>query len=378
VVQKEIKLKYLTQTNTEITKSLHWLKWDEALGLPAEVRGEERTRLGKNGTTLDSATAYRLRFEGKSGIPIYSPAQLAKLIHRETLLLAAGKATDNPEYAKVNWHELAETLRHLDALKPAEQLAAFGDLVRLLKRDSSALAQALTLLSAKDIHAGAGSVLFKTIVGALATAGTPESQRALVALYRNPECEISGQGIILTAFTTTQAAPTTETTGFLAKEARTQKNSDVADGAAFALGAGLQYAPNEAAVDTLMQVWQKAEQSGSVNAQISALDAIGNGGRPEFFPVLSDILQSNQTTLQPKATFSLRFMNTAESRNLLVGQMNSAANEVRAAAVGAVALAPWAEQFRAPVQSCSGHEPVTEIQKACDDILRAHPQVAGN
>ncbi|MGZ3694048.1 MAG: hypothetical protein ACXWQO_07595 [Bdellovibrionota bacterium] len=381
-IQKKTKLKYLAQAQTEITKSAHWLRWDNAMAMPAEVKGEESTRLGQGSATLDSLTGYHLSFESRSPIPSYSEAQLAKLNQKETLSLAQGKASDHAEYNKVNWEALVEQLKHLDRLSPNERLAAFGDLARLLRYEPGAIGKVLALLSAADIKAGADSTLFKTIVGALATSGGSEDQKALVGLYQNPDCPISGKGTILGAFTTTQAKPTSETTNFLREEMETSKSVDIRQGSSYALGAGLANGTGpsaDQAMNSLRAQWNSAVQSGDLGSQLSLLDAIGNSGRSEFFPDLKNLVESQAVVdLRAKATFSLRFMNTTDSKSEIINQFNSANETMRESAVQAVALAPWAEQFRSPLQSCASHEAVDRIQKECGELLSAHSQVAGN
>jgi hypothetical protein len=203
-----------------------------------------------------------------------------------------------------------------------------------------------------------------------------------VGIYQDPNCPISGKGTILTAFTTTQAPPASATTDFLKNEMEQQKNSDLKYGASYALGSSLSNAIGASAdsgMNSLRAQWQNALQSGDLVAQLSILDAIGNSGRAEFFPDVNAVTESQSAiTLRAKATFSMRFMNTSASKSAIVNQFGNSNETIRESAVGAVALAPWAEQFRAPLQACTSHESVDRIQKECSELLTTHSQVAGN
>ncbi|MGE3261328.1 MAG: hypothetical protein AB7K68_06085 [Bacteriovoracia bacterium] len=381
-LQKKTKLKYLNQPKTEIVSSTHWLRWDSTLSLPAELKGDEATRMGQNGAYLESFTSYHVKFQARGPSPVYTKAQMAALNHADSLTLAAGNTADNLEYGKVDWAALVEKLQRLDAMTSGERLEAFGDLVRVLRREPGSLEKVLGLLGAKDIRLGADSTLFKTIVGALATAGGAENQKALLSLYQNPECPLSGKGTILGALTTTQAAATPETVDFLRDEMENQQDPDLKSGSSYALGSSLQNARGvvaDSAMASLRAQWQAAVQSGDLGAQLSVLDAIGNSGRTEFVSDLKTLVESQaQIALRAKAVFSLRFMNTGESTAVLVNHFFDADEKMRESAVQAVALAPWKEQFRNPLQACSSHEAVDRIQKECDELLRAHSQMAGN
>lgn len=379
-VLKKTKIKYLTQPQTEIVNSTHWLRWDSALSLPAEVKGEESTRLGQSGATLDSRASYHLKFSGKTASAGYTKAQLAKLNQTEGLQLNA-MANDQRTHAKIDWNALVAKLARLNSMTSGERLAAFGELTQLLRQQPEMLGRVLALLSGKEIHQGADSHLFKSIVGALATAGTPEAQKALLSLYQNPEAGISAKGIILTAFTTTQASPANETLDFFRAEMEQQTNKDLAQGASYALGSGLQQASGKSAeqgMRALRQQWQNAVGSGDLSAQLSVLDAIGNSGRAEFFPDMQTLVESGTNIdLRAKATFAVRFMDATGKVALLSATLADRNEHLREASVKAISLAQWSEQFRGPLQSCSSHEAVAHIQKECDELLSAHSQLAG-
>lgn len=381
LVQKKTKVKYLGHPETTFLSSAHWLKWDQALHLPSELKGEESTRVGQTSQSFESSTGYQIKFEEKLPATLYQQAVLARLNQKEGIELQA-LAGQEADFAKVDWNALAATLRKLDSLKPGERLAAFGDLAKLLRREPAMLAQALQLLSKKEIRLGPDSALFKTIVGALATAGTPEAQKALIHLYQDPDCPVLGKGTILGALTTTQAKPTEDTSRFLREAATNETDPDLAKGAAYALGSGLQGSTGESAsagLNTLRALWQTALASGNLQSQLSLLDAIGNSGREEFYPDLKTLVESQANeSLRAKAAFSLRFINTPASIVTLATQVANHSEMIRESAVQGVALAPWTEQFRSPLQQCSAHEAVARIQKECEGVLGAHPQVAGN
>ncbi len=370
---RKIKTQYMESgVKPELVSSLHLLKWSEALKFPQEIKGAETTRLGRGDFILSSEASYLIQFKKMSAMGQISKALLADLNEPQPLTLSPerGSMEEHPDYSKVNWPDLLKQLQSLDGMDSSEQLQVFGDLIKMLQKDPTKLNDLLALLRERGaVKLGANSPLFQTAVGALATLGTAEAQAALRDLYKDPENPASGKGSILGAFTTTQASLNEETSTFLADAMKGEVDRDLSQGAAYALGASLEKAQGAQAanaVQQLLDAWAQQSSGSDLNEQLAILDAMGNSGRKEFFPVLSSVVQSSRPlTLRNKAIFALRFMNFSEAQQVLVSSLSDADVSVRSTSVSAMKLATWSEIFRQPLENCAASDTNAQVRTAC-------------
>jgi hypothetical protein len=345
--------------------------------MPEEVTGKEESRFGAGG--IASKNSYFLKLSGSW--PAQSPVRTADLYHEESLAIRPTKLSmkDHPDYARLDWGEIASRLRGIDRLSSSDQLKLFGDLVKMLEIDPSRIKELAALMRAEK-NRGAASPLFQQAVGALATNATPEAQAELVAIYRDPEVPVSGKGSVLSALTTTQAALDAGTREFLAETMANETNKDLAMGAAFALGSSLEKAPDDDlakdAIQRILAAWEAAAGS-SLQNRLALLDVMGNSGRLEFFQAVAAVLRTgSEPELRSRSAFSLRFMASAQARELLAGALNDGDIGVRSGAAFGIRLAAWDEIFREPVSSCSLNEPDSQIRKICLDVHGRHSAVA--
>lgn len=377
----------VTPVLPEIVKSSHEIVWDERQGLPRRLRGQELTKVGANGG-ISSDGSYRLEFVRSVAVPMATKVEEFEAPESLLLDVSRDKWNGHPDYAAVSWESVRHGLLDLDSLKPAGQLKVFGDLVKILKAKPEKLGSVLDLLHEYDeIKNGARSALFRAVVGALASVGTPEAQAAVIGVYRDPSCPVSGKGTILAALTTTQALATTETRDFLLDAMRTEVNHDLALGAGFALGSALQQAAasgvaadlagaddvsRRQALQAVRDAWaiQQASSSVSTGDRLALLDVMGNSGRSEFLPDLKSVLASEADPIvRAKAVFALRAIATEDARELLVKSLADPAVQIREAAAAAIAQGSWNEVFRSAVSACASSDSVTRVQAACQRIL---------
>jgi hypothetical protein len=374
---KKVKLAYLKPAPAKILSSAHIVKWKKSLAMPEEVSGKDESLLGSGEIT--SENTYQLKF---SGVWLAAaPANLAALRHPETLAIRPTKLSlkDHPDYAKLDWGDISARLRAVARLSSSEQLALFGDLVKLLEMDPSKVGEVVALMKAEKSR-GAASPLFQQAIGALATNGSPEAQAALVAIYQDPAVPVSGKGSILSSLTTTQAALDAATRDFLAQTMAGETNKDLAMGAAFALGASLEKAPDDDqakdAIQRILAAWDASANS-SLEERLALLDVMGNSGRLEFFQAVATALRTGkEPELRARSAFSLRFMASQAARELLVSALGDGDVGVRGGAAFAIQIAAWNEIFRTPVSSCSLNELDTQIRKICLEVHNRHSAVA--
>ena len=370
------KLLYLASAVApEILHSENIMLWDMALGIPHSVRGVEELRLGKSASGIKTKSIYSIDFDHQAkGIGI-SAKELAGLRSKDSLLLVASTdKSDHPDFNGINWEVVSNDLRRIQTLSKSERLKVFGDLTYLLRSQESLLPQLTTLLTPDIIAQGASSALFSTIVGGLATVATPAMQAALVALYEDQNASVMAKGGVLSALTTTQATLDDTTKSFLENTMKTESNSDLAQGAGFALGASLQNASSSPAVDTaiasIQAEWNALQSNPNLGRELALLDTMGNSGRVEFYSDINSVINSASDSLaRAKAVFSLRYYTTSAAVSTLSVSLQDADPKVRTAAVQAMQIAPWNEAFRGSLQKCSTSEVLSSLQNACTTVL---------
>lgn len=388
--ERKAKLAYLGKGPNlpEVLRSLHVLRWNTAIHLPGEVRGQEQTRLGAaTGQPLTATSAYGIRFVSYEPLKAV-PRELLSSLRRESALAAASKPSmdKHPDYAKLSWDEVLTRVRALDRLEGGEQLEAFGDLVKLLRMHPDKTSELAAML--RDpllLKAGAQSALFRTLVGALATAGSPEALAALREAYSDPALGDNSRATILAALTTTQAPLDSPTRDFLAARMLAEKDGHLAQAAAFALGSSLQNSPADASsargIAQIESAWGALSQSPSADLgpRLTLLDVMGNSGRPEFYTQVSGVIASGaDVKLRARAVFALRFMQNSAATSDLLTRLSDPAPELREAAARALEHAEWKESYRAPLGVCAAGESVERVRASCQGTLANHPAVAGN
>lgn len=387
IYRKKIKLAYLnTPPPTPIiTSSVHWLKWDLALEVPREVKGEEATKMQQEAAGFSSLASYFIQFKRITPVDDKLAALADSLMEKDSILMSriGSKIDDNPEFAHLKWSEISIKLRHSNKLSSSEQMKLFGDLLHLYRRGDINEEDLLNELNASIIKAGPNSSIYRQVVGTLATIGTPDAYSALLRLYNDPNNTVDGKGSILAALTTTQALIDEKTRDFLAEEMN-NKNKDLAYGAAYALGSAIQNnnAKNVAdAISAIQNAWNNIAQSNNTDAQLALIDAMGNSGKGEFIPSLLSVISGNYPSMvKAKAVFALRFMNENTATSVIA--QNLAGNldiEIREASVNAMKAAEWNEIFRPSLQACTKLETISRIKTSCQDVLSQKGlQVAGN
>jgi len=384
--EKKTKLAYRSHApNTpSILSSEHYLLWDFALHLPKEIKGAETTRLGNGTSALVADSRYELRYRAREKAPIYGDTWLASLGAPDDLGLDTRKPASlaaHPDYQNLDWGKLLADLEGIDQLTGMKQLALFGDINKFLRLHPERAADlAARLLDANLLRAGAGSAEFKTLVGALATAGGAEAFAALRAALDSADLATDGKAMILASLTTTQAPIDAATRDYLARRMQVDSNPDLAQASGYALGSALQNAANDAqSAAAIAQIQNRYQASGTLSEQLALLDVMGNSGRSEFLPTLEGVLAGDAgSQLKAKATFALRFIPTAAAKTDLARNLSAPDAAVRDAAAGAIAISDWTESFRAPLESCASGETVSNIRASCRSTLGEHPQMAGS
>jgi HEAT repeat protein len=375
VIYKKNKQYEAKEKNTpEVTEFLQKIEWDHELQFPLKITAKEQTKLGSGEYSLQTDSRAWLKFQKKNLVNPINDSDLLAFAKNESFRISANHIPieQHPEYQKIDWNTILRELKNIEALSESDKLKLFGDIVKALKLDKSRVSELLALIEDKNvIQMGADSPQYQAIVGALATNGSAESQRAIIQIYENPLNPLSGKGSILGALTTTQAEAHPETIDFLKEKADTEKDIDLRQGSLFALGGAIEKKPqSESEIQFLLRKWNAALASNDQDQQLALLDAMGNSGRSEFFFVISQQAKSSMDSrIRARAIFALRGIKLNEARMLLVQEASNQSSVLRFSAISAIQQAAWGMDFEPPLKSCVVNERENSIREACIDVL---------
>lgn len=382
---------FLRKTKKEYLKGLRAPRIDEYVqqielnqkSVPIKIQVKERSSIGNQPYSLASNS--NSKFEFVKMIASRQSAEVSEKFQQKVSLqlMATQLAVEqNPEYQKIHWPTVLEEIQKISQLSASEQLRVFGDLVKALRLDPTRVADLRKILFEKDvISKGAQSQKYQSIVGALATDGTWQSQEILVEAYQHPQNPQSGKGSILGALTTTQATLSEQTIEFLKQASEHDPDIDLRNGALFALGSAIEKVKEpESEIRYLKRKWSEALSSKNLQQQLVVMDAMGNSGRVELFVEVSEqAIGASQTALRSKAVFALRGMNLSAARELLAKSLLDTDPSVRFGAASAMYQAPWSIEFASPISQCSKGESVDSIRTICTEVLqKVQSQVATN
>ena len=219
------------------------------------------------------------------------------------------------------------------------------------------------------LRAGTKSQLFKTVVGALASLGTPEAQASVVAVYQSPEVPVSGKGAVLTSLTTMQAPMVAETKNFLASTLQSEQNRNLASGAGFALSASQDASHSQAIYSAVQNAWAGSVSS-DVSEKMNALDMMGNTGNEKFLPDLLGIVNNEQSPaeMKAKAVFAMRFMHSESAVLEIAARLLDPSPVVREAALDAIELQPISSPLKDALFVCAEKETNTHLRERCASL----------
>ena len=173
------------------------------------------------------------------------------------------------------------------------------------------------------------------LVGALAGAGTKESQKALSDIISSKEASPPLRNLATNSLAF-QENPTEEAIDTLNKEMR---SNDPERRSAAALAAGTQArtlasldgATKGSQVDSIMRLYKQAT---TIDERVELLRALGNSGDVSILSVLRDAIHDDEGVIRNAATAALRFLPAGEADTLLAERLTSdPVSEVRKTAV---------------------------------------------
>lgn len=209
------------------------------------------------------------------------------------------------------------------------------------------------------LHGGFDPLTKSRMAAALGSAGTPESQTALMAILETRGASVPAR-VDASAVLGLEEEPSPEAQASLRK-AMGSSDKEVATTATLALGNTVRTVNAAAgdssdAVATLIALLQSAADD---SQRILCLQALGNTGDARALAAIGPYLTSADTTLRAVATGALKFMVGATADAAIMAAFGDKEIEVRRAAVGTVA-------FR----------PIAAVLAALDHLLRTDPEEA--
>ncbi|WP_434390086.1 HEAT repeat domain-containing protein [Melittangium boletus] len=199
-------------------------------------------------------------------------------------------------------------------------------------RDASAL-----LATAKGPH----ELRFQLVAGALASAGTPEAQHALVAAVDATSDRLPHQRT-LSSLLGTVSKPTSDTESLLRSLVKGHAQDEVRDTARLALGnvaRSLQTDDPQRAERLIQDSLAYARSAREPEERVVALQALGNTGAPQGYEVIERTVREPDASLRQTGAAALRFMETdAAERLLLELASRDESDRVRSEAISALSF----------------------------------------
>lgn len=245
---------------------------------------------------------------------------------------------------------LVAELENIKLMNKNQRLSLFHEFVKTLKADPSKVDEFRKKIESMSGEAG----LMAFGIGVLATAGSEHAQTVLTEWYQNYSVAAKNADLghtILNAFSTANAALSADSRKFLMGVAADgNKNPELADNAAFALGSSLKKSDDEAVRSQLNSLYAGAA---SVQARATVLDAIGNSGDSHFLPTVQAALNGADGGVKEKAVFALRYMDPSVAAPLLNQAYGDANPSVRQAAIRAISFQNDLKPYLSTIQSCA-------------------------
>ena len=353
-VKQKIRYSDPKLSRMKIVESLHEIILNPEHNRVSMMKGEEKTEVafGK-GSVLKTVSSYVLK--AKAADAVSAPQKISTAHEMKPSNLAV---TARDHHLTVNWDLTMSNLKTIANLDKSARLALFHDLVKGLKEDPAHLAEFKTWLTRHSTEPGV--LIFG--VGVLATAGTEEAQKALLALYQSvPESRHS----ILNSMATTDAVLTAEVRSFLASVGdQKQQDADLSYNAALAMGSAMkkEALPGE---DQKLMSWYTA--SSSSEEKTLYLDAMGNSGDSAFIPTLEKALASTDESIREKAAFAARFMKPEDAQTLVSLAFDDPSLKVKTAAIKAISYQNDVTAFQTILNRCVGEK--SDLSPVCSQIL---------
>lgn len=231
----------------------------------------------------------------------------------------------------------------------------------LRQDDSAAWSLAERAKSADDDEAA-------ILLGGLGSAGTPQTQAALLSVAGDAAVPTERRRDAL-AVSALLETPTDASLGALHDLAHTAADDEVADSARLALGANVGRAAGEPAQRGWDKLVAGLQDTDGTEEHLDWMAALGNTGAEELLDVLQSDLQSPDPAVRAQAVWAIRLVPLADVDMLLsVAMVRDSEPTVRAAALRVATLRPLAP-LAAALHRVLNAEPEADLRLAAVQLV---------
>ncbi len=314
-----------------------------------------------------------------------NPEHIRAYIQSRNQTAITGKGRKGPERLKITpVSEILAGLRNLDrrVLTALEKDQLLIDLAQQLKSNPKLVPEVLA--QAKD--AVGGSSERSILLGALAFEGGPESQKAMIEIYRLNNATFADKSKIMIEFASANGPLTSETKSFLVSEfeSKSPLADDLSNSAGLALGTSISYDGDPSMVKYIREKYASAdriftEKPDETNEKRYMLSVMGNSKSNVFEKEVTAAAHSDKVTLAKAAANATRFAQTQSLRELLIDYLAHHPNSsIRKAAVEAMAYQPFDAKTVDALRGCCLAESHLPTRIECYKVLTRHvnmPQI---
>jgi HEAT repeats len=309
-------------------------------GRLARLRLQEISGLNVSEQAAGSEPAFRIQVELSLELleasTVASAAldrPLEDLLATDVVLAAAeGRSADQEGdrdlVAGATVASLIDDLSRLPKDASKDRAAIQARLAALLRSEPKSIGETITRIRGKDAES-------QLLIAALAGAGTPETQSALVDLALDASLDKGTKEQVL-ANVVALDEPSRETAERL-RPLLSDPDPEVRAQAGLAIGATarkLGETDPEAASAATANLTRQVAQSTNEEEKLWAIRSLGNSGNPSALPPLTEALGSDATAMREAAAQSLRFIPGTEADRLISQTIASDSSEdVRSAAL---------------------------------------------
>ncbi|MBC7387360.1 MAG: hypothetical protein H7301_14505 [Cryobacterium sp.] len=280
------------------------------------IEGVENFSIPSANGSFDQKTSYRWLWTGTEKVAVLAQAEIVG----DALTVSGVEGAEAKPAPRVDLAVFAKEWASIGKLAPADRLRYFQLVKRAMDGGQNEIVSVLVKALSGKL---AGSMEWRTSIGALAASDNPLAASALVALYQEERRGSAEKISILAGLTSGEGQPAPEWKKILEAEISApvdsaSPNDSVREASLFALGSTirkeLEPARRQALEDLL---WKEIKETKTEVGALSLLEAIGNSGSAEYLPFVKEQFFSADAKVRAKAVSAVRFFTNDVARSII-------------------------------------------------------------
>lgn len=352
-------------------------------GIPTRVRTDYDETLKVGDTTVTYAVHDNLSLIGVHTVAVEPPSLGAQA----GIALSQGstsKLYSRDYYEKLaKGHDVRSVLEGLQADDdPRERTSRMSILEAILRtRGQGAVQEAQTAVRELDDEDAV-----RYVIGAMEGAFTPEAQRALVDLARDPELGPERRTAVINQLgfgddavvgTLRELAEMASDDGF---DEALQTSAELALGGAIRRADTEDPAVAEVAAEAVTRLSEQALHAQTRQTRITAVDALGNSGQASALPAIKTLLQDQDPVIRETSVAALRHLSGSDVDVMINDRLLSDdSSRVRRAAADTLRVRELTPDTRSALSEVIVSEPEVEVRQTAVNSakvqLTRHPQL---